>query len=424
MTIHMITPFAKRFAALCLSLAVIGLVGCDSSTGVNGTADVTLEGRVTDESGFGKAAGVQDNIEGAVVSAANVSAAGSLNQLEGEATTNADGRFTLEVDDAANEMVVVAQKGEFASSTMVFTRGSSSVSTMPLTAESHAEANVFVEARKQDDEDRVTMSDVAVFVTSQVGADIRSGSRSASEVAASLIAEARARTDFVRDKEGADEADEARENQNEAFFELQLDLAASANADAEANARERFEEALIQAYTDAGVAIDVQAKARESARAALEQFGSASFEMTKKATLLASLASAHAIEASFEEAGASSARLGALAQARDNLTAELRAASSSSAIAEARADYESSVETELAAEADVEQSVLATATTAMSAARTALTVALTTAGSASAVANAYAAFYTSAEASAATSLEGATTNASLAAHVLAMLSAS
>lgn len=414
----------QRVAALCLSLALIGLTGCDSTTGVDGEADVTLQGRVTDDSGFGKASGAQGDVEGAVVTAANVSADGSLNQLEGEATTNADGRFRLDVDGAADEIIVVAQKSEFESRAMVQTRGQSSVNTMPLTAESHAEADVFVEARKQDDGDEVSMSDVAVFVTSQVGADVRSGSRSASDVAASLLAEARARTEFVRDEEGEEEAEEARENENEAFFELQANLSVATNAGAQAAAISQFEEALIDAYTAAGVAIETQAKARQTSRAAVVHLGSATFDMEKQTILLASMATARAIEASFEAAGASNTRLSALVQARENMVAELRAASSAAAAAEAKADYEASAKAELAAEANVDQSTLETASAAVSTAKTALSAALVAAGSAAGVVNAHAEFYASAESAAEAALEGATTNASLAATVLAMLSAS
>lgn len=410
----------RRIAALSLALAVIGLTGCDSSTGVKGEADVTLEGRVTDDAGFSKTGASQ----GAVVTTANVSSNGSLNQLDGETTTNAEGRFTLAVDGAIEEMVVVAQKADFESRAMVYNRSGGRVTVMPLTAESNAEADVFVEARRQDDDDDVTMTDVAVFVTSSVAGDIDAGNRSAASVATSIMAESNARSRYVREEADEERNAEARENQNEAFVELQVELHAAADTQAQAEAVDRFEAALIEAYSGANVDLETQARARTAGRAALLRIGSPSFEMEQKATLLASTVAAMAVEESFESSGASSTRLSALAQAREELVADLRAASSSNAMAEARSDYESSVEAELAAEVAVDQAELTTAATAIDSARTALEVALTTAASASAIAEAYAVFYTLAESSAAASLEGMTTKADLAARVLATLSAS
>ncbi len=415
----------SRIAVACICAAVLLVTGCDSSTGTGTESDVTFEGRVTDEPGFGKAAPVAD-IEGAVVTASNVTVSGSTNSLSGESTTNADGRYELDVEGAAEHVILVAEKTDFESKTMVYNRGGTRVEAMPMTVETHAEADVYVEARSQDDdEDAVLMSDVALFVTQQVGAEVQSGSKSAEDVAAAIKAEVEARTHYVRDEAGDDDVEDARDEEREAFLQLQTNLSASTSAEAEAAALESFEGSLVDAYTEAGVTFETQARARQAGLAALERFGSASFEMRQKAEVLLALATAHAVETAFEAADASSERLDALVDARTTLLAEIRAASSGSALTAARASYDAAVEAELAAEADVQEGVLNTAREQIeTTAKTALEAALIAAGSAEEIAAAHATFYAAAETSAEASLDGETSKASLAATVLALLSAS
>lgn len=414
------TSIIRRLTLACLAWAVLATTGCDSTTGIGGT-DVTFRGRVTDNSGFGKSLA---EIEDADVQARNVDEEGEEETLEGEATTDAEGSYALSVEGTVEEGVIVAEKADFTSKTMFYVRNEDIVHVMPMTSESHAEADVFVEARRQDEADNTTMSNVAVFVTEEVAADVHSDARTAANVAASITAEAEARTEYVRDQSGEDQADEARENENTAFLQLQGDLNASSTAEADAEAIEAFEESLIDVYTDADVSLETQAQARAAGRAALLQFGDASFEMEQKAELLAALATAHAIEASFSDAEASSERMDALVQARTELVAEIRAAASRDDISNAKADYDAAVKAELAAEAEVETNTLETAIDALVAAKTALTTALIAAASGSAVAEAHVSFYASAETAAESALSGLTSETSLAATVLALLSVS
>ena len=409
-----------RIGLAFLLAAAVLVTGCDSTDGVE--SDATFEGRVTDEGGFGK---TMADIEGAVVTASNVTAGGTT-QLSGEATTNAQGRFSLDVDGAADEVVLTAQKASFRARTMAYTAGRGRVKTMPMTMESTGEADVFIQVRGRSDAADVMMSDVAVYVTEQVAAEIDGNTSAAANVAAAIAAEARAKREYVREEEGDENIDEIEENENDAFLQLQADLYASSSASAEAAAMEAFENALIEAYSDADVSIETQAKARHAGRAAISVFtnGTASFHLRKRAELMAALATAHAIEAAFRAEGASSARLNALAQARSTLISNIRAASSTTAVASAKANYASSVETELASEAQVSTNVLSTATTAMGIAKATLDITVNTASSASVIAAAHATFFQSAESAAQSSIGSATTKASLAARVLALLEVS
>lgn len=410
--------------AAVIALALL-ITGCDDATGPGIDGETTFKGQVTNDAGFGKTAA---DVEGAVVTASNVAASGSTNRLEGQATTNAEGRFELNAQDAGDEVVLEATKNSFTSKAMVYTEGRTSVSTMPMTTETHGEADVFVEARQQDDEDDVTMSDVAVYVTQEIAAEAAANAQTASNVAATIVAEARTRKDYMREDAGDDDdVEEAREQENRAFVDLQTALSVSTSASAQAAAIEAFEQALIEAYTNAGIDLETQAKARQASRAAVVRFsGSVSsnvrFHLRKRAEILAALATSEAVEASFRANGATSARLDALQQAQSTFIASLRTATSASAVADAKAEYASKVENELAAEIGVNATTITAADAALSAARTTLELALTTASTARAVARAHATFYTSAEAAARGSFTG-NDKATLGAKVLALLSA-
>jgi hypothetical protein len=424
MQFYMLLERTRTICSLGLLTGILLLAGCDSTTGSGGETDTTFEGRVTDDVGFSKSA---DSVEGAVVTAANVSASGSTNQIEGEATTDAEGRFQLETQDAANEVILVAEKTDFRSKVMAYTDGRTAINTMPMTAETHGEADVFVEARRQDDDDDVTMSDVAVYVTHEFAAEASSDAEAATSIAAAIVAEARARKDYVREETGNEQAEEARDRENQAFLEFQADISASAGTSAQTDVVEAFESALIEAYSDAGVAIETQARARQAARAALVRFSSdvsssARLHLRKQAEVLAALATSESIDASFRAGGATEARIDALEEAQSTFLAQLRTASSTAAIAEAKAQYEASLHEELAAEIGVDAGAIATADAALETAEIALELAVTTAASASAVAQAHASFYASAETAARTSL-AESDDAELGASVLTLLSA-
>lgn len=416
----------RNLRSIGLAAVVAGallITGCDDATGPDVDGQTTFEGRVTDDDGFGKTSA---DIEGAVVTATNVTASGSTNRLEGQATTNAEGRFELEAHDVGNEVVLAAEKASFTSKAMVYSEGRSTVRTMPMTLETHGEADVFVEARQQDDDDEVAMSDVAVYVTQEIAAEAAIDAQAASDVAAAIVAEARTRKDYMREEGSDDDVDGARERENKAFVDLQAGLSASASTSAETTAIHAFEQALVDAYTSAGVNVETQAKARQASRAALVRFSgslssNAQFHLRKRAEILTAMATSEAVEASFRASGATSARLDALQQAQSTLIARLRTASSVSAVADAKAEYESNVEDELAAEIGVNATAIATAGAALGTAKTTLGVALATASTARAVAQAHASFYTSAEAAARGTFTG-NSKADLGAKVLALLS--
>ena len=416
-----------RIHVLALLIPVMVFIGCDSDNGSASERAFTFEGRVTDDAGFGKRA----NVEGAVVTAANLESSGSLTTLAGETTTDADGGFSLEVDGATDVVVLKAEKETFASEVLVLHKleAGGTIRTMPMTVESEAEAAVYVEsARNGSAGEGLTAADVAAYVNKGLAAEWKAGSTTATQIVAALEASAQAEADFFEEAEDADvDSDELRQQELSSFLTLQAGLNGASTASAQTEAMSTFEQALIAAYTEAGASLEAQAKARQTARAALVKFYSqagtqARFALRQQAEILTSLATCRAIEAAFEADGASETRLNSLVQARTNLIAALRAASSVDAMANAHATYEADVEVELMAELNISTAVLALVETALTTAKAALDASVAGAASARAVATAYTTFYTTAETSAQTTL-ATTSNAELGAGVLALLSA-
>ena len=81
-----------RYLSTLLLVGSLGVAGCDSG----GTDDeITIRGRVSDDASSGLTTGP---IEGAAVVAAEVSSSGELSAMSGQATTDADGEFSLETE--------------------------------------------------------------------------------------------------------------------------------------------------------------------------------------------------------------------------------------------------------------------------------------------------------------------------------------
>ncbi|HYE56945.1 MAG TPA: hypothetical protein VD948_00495, partial [Rhodothermales bacterium] len=173
--------FFRTSAALLL--LAFGLTACDSST--SGTSDTRISGQVTDNtsSKAGDAAGF---VEAAVVTASRVEASGSVSTLSGEATTNAQGTYTLDVDDAPSVIMLTASKTGFTSKVIVVTQGRSSVEAAPMTIETRAEAEAYAEAKREEsepsDEGDVTPADAAFYVSGSAAVGI-SGSASQAQAA-------------------------------------------------------------------------------------------------------------------------------------------------------------------------------------------------------------------------------------------------
>lgn len=448
-----------KYSILTLLTAGLLLAGCDTAgPDENGGETKQVQGRVTDEQSYGSRAAQDEQaaepsqvsasayaqsapgVEGAVVTASSVNASGSTQNLSvsGQSTTQAEGQYDIDVAGATNVLLLTANKSSnnFTSKVLVYTEGRSQLQAMPMTVESEGESNVYVEAKEQDDDGAsVTVADVAAHVDGAVAADLESGDASASDVAASIRSSIEAEGSYYSES-GESEADqeEAEDNKQSAFLQLQNELSAASSAQAQTAAIEAFEQAVANAYVNAGASVEGQAKAKQTgSSAAVHYSGSTSLSssarlgLRKKAELLAAIATARAVRAQFENNGASSAQLSALADARANLIASLRSAASAQAVADAKSEYRAAVETELENFLDVSASVVDAAQTEIGVAAestldTVLNAGIDLGGLASQFAQAYVGFYSDAEAAAQSSLQSnGASEAAAGASVLVLL---
>lgn len=411
---------------LVIPAIALSMTACDS--GSDDTSSFRMEGTVTNDAGFGKA---QAPIEGAVVTAATLNVNGSLNDLEGEASTDASGSFAMDLETSSELLIVQATSATYEGSASVIRELDKSSTKMQMNTETSGETEVLIESRARGSS--ATYVDVITYVDKAIAAEVVADTDIAAEVATAIGAGTDGEDEYVERESidrKAEKEDDRDDRKKDALVELQASLAAATSTSQEASAIEAYEEALVDAYIDAGFSAKTQARARQSAEASIAQFGSAPslsadarFSLNKRFAVMKAIAVAAAVEASFEAAGAEASRVAAVASAGEDWINDTRSASSEVEINAGFATFSSTVEAELAAEINVTSTAIEAAHTAMATAETAFNAALSLAIDASAVAEAHVNFYVTAESAAETSLSGSD-NAALGAEVLSTLSLS
>jgi hypothetical protein len=418
---------AIRNSTFILFLVASGLLlaGCDTG---GSASRIEFRGQVTDDQGFAKAVGT---IEGATVTAADVSASGRITALSGEAVTDAQGQYNLTVNTRSDIVLLRAERSGFDSRVLAYVNAGGTIDARPMTLRTTRESDVYVEAVETQDREYVTVADVSVHMTTSLAVNMESGNASAAAVGAAIAAAARTEAEFAAHHggvTGARERDKRRARLN-AFAEMQTAFASTAKAEERATAFRAFEEAVANAYAAANVSADVQARARLAHRNALDRLATnaqmssqARLQLQKQSEVLAAMAASQAIETHFRAQNAAEARLNALIEARNTLLADLRAATSANAITNAKTQYRNRVETELAVHLEVSGSVITASRAGLTTVRQALQNALTSTSGAREMADAHAAFYASAETAVEGSLTGVTTaQARFAASILTLL---
>lgn len=411
-------------------LLVVGfpLVGCDSGGG-GGDNSTTISGRATNNTSSGSSAahGVsskssQDGVEGATVTAVRVGANGSTTTLAGTATTNANGEFTitLEEENVSNVVMLKAEgEGGYSSNVIVQVDGQSQVDAQPMTAETAAEAEVYVEAKSEDEasshDDGVTVADVAVYVNAQAAADINAGQTQAAEVGAAIASSVEAEAQSNSDTDGGASEGAVAEAKANLYADLQSSLATASSAEARAQAVTMFENGMANLYAEADGSAESQARSRQTGTSVMIEFSAeassdANVGLRKQAELLRAEATARAQEAIFEAEGASDATLDALVSARQQLKTDLRAATSVDAMINAHSTYQATVKTQMENTFGLSSNAIATAESKISTNIDALFSALADIGgllddAVQAALDAYSSFYTSAQASAKASFQ-------------------
>jgi hypothetical protein len=329
---------------------------------------------------------------------------------------------------------------DFSSSVLVQVDGQGEVEAQPMTAETAAEANVYVAAKSEDEasshEEGVTAADVALYVNAEAAADLNAGQAAAADVATAIASSVEAESRMNSNADGGASAGAVAETKATLYAELQSSLAAASNAEARAQAVTAFENGMANLYVEAGGSEESQARSRQTSTSVMIEFSAetssqAELGLRRQAELLRATATAHAEEALFEAQGASTATIDALVDARQQLTADIRAATSVSAMVDAHSDYEAEVKTQMEGTFGVSTTAIAAAEMAIEANVTTLFTALAEIGgelkgAVEAAVNAYSTFYANAQAAAKASFEAnvdSETTAEAAAKALVFASA-
>ena len=423
-------PHLFRWSLALLLIVGLPVVGCDSGGGgANGGESTTVSGTVTDNNSSGSnspntassKAPSQDGVEGATVTAVSVGADGTTRALDGEATTSANGEFEITVEGEISDVIQLnADKdNDFSSSVIVQTDGQSQVDAQPMTAETAAEADVYVEAKGEDEasshNEGTTAADVALYVNADAAAGINAGQTSAADVAAAITSTVEAESQTNADADGGASADAVAETKTSLYTELQSNLAAASNANDRAQAMAEFEDGMANLYVEAGGSEESQAESRQTGTSVMIEFsaeasGDAELGLRRQAELLRAEATARGEEALFEAQGAADATLDALVSARQELTTNIRTASSIDAMVEAHSAYQTEVKAQMESTFGVSSEVITSTETAIQGNVETLFTALTDIGgvlngAVETAVNAYGSFYTDAQATAKTSFE-------------------
>lgn len=288
-----------KYSIVTLAIAFTAF-GCSSNSDGGGSA--TINGSVEGESSQQKAK--VSSIEGAVVTAAQVTSNGSLETLEGvETETNASGSFTLDVDvESAQHIVIIAEKE--GQTWMGYLSGAvengSTYTLKPINSESSAETEVFTRLVASGNADIVNKADVETVVSGQVATEIRSNASYATSIASGLKNAAEARAEYYSETlESESEAalESTLEAMAQAQFQLESELAATANAEERIAAYDVFIESSVNAYLNAGLDASSSAKAIEMwSRIFLNSLTSVSSEVEENARMHASVLVATAID--------------------------------------------------------------------------------------------------------------------------------
>jgi len=409
-----------KYSILTLIIAFTAF-GCSLNSSDNNEERATINGSVEEETAQQKSK--ISNIEGATVTAAQVSSNGSLEMMDGvETETNASGNFTLDVDvESAQNIAIIAEKegktwmGYLSSKV----ENGNSYTLKPINSESSAETEVFTKLVASGNADIVNKADVESVVSSQVAAQIRSNVSYATTIATGLKNAAEARAEYYNETLGS-ESQAALESTFEAMaqaqFQLESELATAASAEQRAEARDAFVESSVNAYLNAGLDASSSAKAIEMwSRIFVNSLTSVSSEVEDNARMQTSVLVAAAIDGAVRAEAEASNMSETSRQAIIDAGIQLRSAVKASAgvasdIKAAFDEYHEEVRSTMENDAAFEASVIIEIDTEInspSGAKSSFTSSISSVLNASTVVNTYQTFYSDINGIVETTMNGA-----------------
>ncbi|MFA5972802.1 MAG: hypothetical protein WC780_10665 [Lentimicrobiaceae bacterium] len=342
----------------------LGMIACSKD---NGGGNSKISGSVSDNGGnlksYGDGQSVKSSeagIEGATVIIAEVQANGSLNTVSTQSVqTDINGKFTVETTlSGAKNLVVVASKGAMEWKTVVSAevKSGTTVYAQPLNTESTAEAEVYARLKASGKLNTVSQADMQLYINSEVAAQIKGNASmqdqfiSALEAKQQAHAQASSNAYFGITNTQMQAITDAKV-QAQVAFEAALYNAGDSQSSAE-DQFNTYQSAIISAYTNANVKAETYAKLSEiSSKVFVNATASMSsqtyFACAKSNYLRIAFITKQAIDAKFQETGASSSQVSAIASAGVTLSASIKNSVSISQIINAFAQYHSAVVAQL-----------------------------------------------------------------------------
>ncbi len=321
-----------KHSMLILCIAIVGF-GCSTNSSDGDTA--TINGSVQEQSSQQKI--TNQNVEGAVVTAARVTSEGSIETIDGVKTeTDASGEFTLNVDvESAQNVIIIAEKEGTTWSGYLsgHVENGGNFTLKPLNTQSSAETDVFTQLVASGNADIVQKSDVEAVVSNQVAAEIKSNASAANRIAVALKNAAEARAEYYAETLGSNAKstlDATFDAMAEAQFQLESELAASTSAEQRAEAYEVFVQSTVNAYANAGLEVSSSAKVIEMwSRVFVNSLTAVSSDIKEQSRMNASLVAATAIDlavqAQAEASGMSESSQEAIIEAGAQLRSAIQA---------------------------------------------------------------------------------------------------
>lgn len=353
---------------LVLSIVFAACSNDSNPVDANPSGTSKVSGRVTTSDGLpktlGKNGGVASTqgggVQGAVVILAQVQADGSLNTVSTQSvTTDVDGKFTVETKlSGAKNLVVVATQGSTTWKAVVSStvQAGTTVYAPPVNTEATTEAEIFIRLKAAGKTNVVSQSDVQLYVNADVAAQIKGNANAEDQFITCLENEAKTRTQVSSNSYFGITSSQIQtivdaRAQAQASFEAAL-YAAGESQSASETEWNNYQRAMISAYTNAGVKVEAYAKlmgisSKAFVNSAASMSSSAYIAASKSYYLRLALVLKTAAEAKFQEAGASSSQISAVASAGTSLSASIKNSTTFNQMMDAFAQYHSSVVAQL-----------------------------------------------------------------------------
>ena len=377
---------SRLFSRICSPASLVFGLGCailitscvfDSNTRTNTEGTVSIAGTVEGDGGAG-------NFEGAVVTAYNLSADGSLGSAVAQTNVDAQGSFQFKTDlqGPLEWIVLCRQAGQEWEARFEGTLESGDTATVrPLNLESSIESEVYLELKKTPAGREVKPAEINLAIDGKVAAASRAEFHGSEEAKAGLIAHlshaiqagsqaraaylAQASAQYTANRDSVDQALIEAETR----FDLALQ-AAHGSANQIQEAEKTYAQAVASAYIHAGAQGTAYARSSEAAftatvNASSELSDSVRLAVARNCAKTLAVASDLALQTQFQIVGATETQTGALGEAGAKFYADVEASASVSSCdsalnnyrAEAQAAFDSSF-VEIAAKTEQVDSAL------------------------------------------------------------------